>query len=372
MRRAFVFKLKPTAAQAAGLQRYLDVTRSVYNAALEQRIAAWALGEHRSWIDQSREIRELREAGLLEGCHVHLAQHALKRLDRAYAAFFSRCATATTQKGFPRFKGHRHWRSLHFKEYGNGCALRDGRLRVSKIGAIRVRQHRPLVGTPKTATLIRKADGWYVHVVCDTGDPPPLRHGGRATGIDVGLEAFATLADGERIANPRHMRHASRKLKAEQRVLARKRRGSRSRDKQRQRVALAHLHVARARRDFHHKLARDLVARFDRIAVEDLTVAAMRSAGGARKRGLNGSMADASWAQFFAILAEKCEQEGVELVKVDPRYTSQTCSGCGVIAKKTLSQRQHECDCGTSLHRDHNAAINIQHRAWAAPVVEAA
>jgi putative transposase len=373
MVRTFVFKLKPTAAQGAALERYLRTTRDVYNAALEQRIAAWHGGEHRSWIDQSREIKDLREAGLLDGCHVHTVQHALRRLDLAYAAFFSRCKQGVTRKGFPRFKGARYWRSIHFKEYGRGgCELRDGLLRVSKVGAIRVRQHRQLEGTPKTCAIIHKPDGWFAHIVCDLGDSPELRGGDRVTGIDLGLESFATLADGEQIANPRHLRHAEKKLKAEGRALSRKRRGSRRRSKQRERLALAHLKLARIRRDFHHNLALNLVQRFDRIAVEDLAVAAMRSAGGAYKRGLNRSMADASWGQFLAILAEKCEANGVELVSVDPKYTSQTCSACGLVRKKALSERRHECPCGASLHRDHNAAINIQHRAWAVPVAEAA
>ena len=208
MVRTFVFKLKPTAAQAEALERYLDVTRDVYNAALEQRIAAWRVGEHHSWVDQSREIKELREAGLIDGCHVHTVQHTLRRLDLAYAAFFSRCKQGTARKGFPRFKGARYWRSIHFKEYGNGCEMRDGLLRVSKVGAIRIRQHRELEGKPKMCTLVRKPDGWFAHIVCDFGDAPVLRGGERATGIDLGLEFFATLADGERIVNPRHLRHA--------------------------------------------------------------------------------------------------------------------------------------------------------------------
>lgn len=373
MRQTFVFKLKPTASQAAGLQRYLDVAREVYNAALEQRIAAWARGEHRSWVDQSREIKDLRESGLLGGCHVHTVQGALRRLDRAYQAFFARCAVGAGSAGFPRYKARRHWRSVEFKQYGQGCALRGGRLRVLNVGLIRVRLHRGIVGKPKTVAIVRKADGWYCHIVCDTGPAPVQRRGDRTTGIDLGLEAYATLSDGERIANPRFLLRAQGKLKAEQRALSRKQRGSSRSEKQRRRLALAHLRVARSRRDFHHKLARDLVTRFDRIAVEDLAVAAMRSsAPGPTQAALNRSMADAAWAQFVEILAQKCESEGVELIRVDPRLTSQACSGCRATTTKDLGTRWHDCACGVSLHRDHNAAINIETWAWAAPIVEAA
>ena len=366
MNKTFVFKLKPTATQEAGLQTYLDVTREVYNAALEQRMHAWRHGRvGRTWVEQQREVKDLRAAGLLRGCHVHASQTAIRRLDRSYRAFFA-------GSGYPRFKGRRHWRSFTFNNYGNGCVIRDGRARITSVGSIRLRQHRELEGTPKTATIVRKADGWYVHIACDMGSAPALRGGERSTGLDLGLEAFATLSDGQRIANPRHLRHAAKGLAREQRALARKQRGSQRRDKQRQRVALAHLKVDRARRDFHQKLALDLVQRFDRIAVEDLAVAAMRSKGGAYKRGLNRSMADASWGQFLTILAEKCEQQGVELVTVDARHTSQICSGCGVVEKKALSERWHDCECGVSLHRDHNAALNIEHRAWSVPAVEVA
>lgn len=364
--KTFVYKLKPTNAQAEGLQRYLDVTREVYNAALEQRMTAWRQSRTaRTWVDQQRELKDVRADGLLRDCYAQAVQHAVRRLDRSYASFFR-------GGGFPRFKGYRHWRSFTFPQYGRGCEVEDGRLRVHSVGSIRLRQHRELEGTPKTATIVRKADGWFVHVVCDTGPAPVLRGGDRTTGIDLGLEAFATLSDGQRIANPRPMRQAAKKLAREQRVLARKKLGSTRRAKQRQRVALAHLKVQRARRDFHHKLALDLVQRFDRIAVEDLAVAAMRSKGGAYKRGLNRSMVDASWGQFLLVLAEKCEASGVELVTVDARYTSQICSGCGAIEKKALSERWHDCPCGASLHRDHNAAKNIEHRAWEVPVVEVA
>lgn len=365
MHKTLVFKLKPTTAQEAALDRYLDVTREVFNAALEQRIIAWRQGTSLGWVKQARDLKHLRSAGLLDGVHNHTVVSTLLRLDRAYGKFFA-------GGGFPRFKSARHWRSFTFAQYGHGCHIKDGRLRVSKVGDIKLRQHRDLDGTPKACTLVRKADGWYAHILCDTGVAPLLRGGDRTTGIDLGLEAFATLSDGSRVANPRPARAAHAKLVREQRDLQRKQRGSARRDKQRQRVALAHLKVQRARRDFHHKLARDLVSRFDRIAVEDLAVAAMRSKGGAYKRGLNRSMADAAWGEFLTILAQKCEQEGVELVAVNPACTSQTCSGCGAIEKKHLSERWHDCECGVSLHRDHNAAINIEHRAWAVPVVEEA
>jgi putative transposase len=391
VRRTFVYKLKPTVTQAAGLDRYLEVTRHLYNAALEQRLAVYrGCGEARGWRAQSREIRDLRAGGMLEGCHVHAAQTALKRLDLAYAAFFRRCRAGVRRKGFPRFKAARHWRSVQFKEWGNGVSLDADarRLKITGVGAVRVRLHRPLQGVAKTCALVKKADGWYAHIVCDLGaapvvaDPQLVPEAQRAA-FDLGVESFAILHDGTPIENPRHLRHAAWKLRHEQKALARCQHGSHRRAKQRERVAKAHLKLARARRDFHHKQALALAERYVAVAVEDLTVTAMVASArgtidkpGRRVRqnaGLNRSILDAGWSQFLTVLSEKLEARGGVLVRVDPRGTSQRCSRCGARVPKALSERWHQCSaCGLSLHRDHNAALNIYHRAWAVPVAEAA
>jgi putative transposase len=386
--RCYVYKLKPTARQVASLDRYLDVLREVYNAALEQRIRAWRMtGSSPGWFAQKREIKELRAAGLLEGLHVHPVQDALRRLDLAYLAFFRRCRQGVRRKGFPRFRSRRYWCSFTFQQYGNGVRLEDHSrwLRISGVGAVRIRLHRPVQGTPKTCTIVKKADGFYAHLVCALPDKAPADDvdPGRRAALDLGVEALMTLHTGERIANPRHLRRAARKLRAEQRALARKRKGSRRRAKQRERVAKAYLKVARARRDYLHKQARMLAERFRFIAVEDLTVATMvRSAKGTvahpgsrvrQKTGLNRSILDASWGELLQMLDYKLAERGGRLVPVSKDGTSQVCSGCGAHVPKPLSQRSHECpDCGRRLHRDHNAAINIYHRAWAAPVAEAA
>jgi putative transposase len=386
MHRTYVYKLKPTARQVEGLDRYLRVTRAIYNAALEQRRDVYSrTGATRSWIDQSLEIKDLYAAGLLEGCSVKPVQHTLKRLDLAYEAFFRRCGTTAKAKGFPRFKGHRHWRSIHFKEHGNGCRFDAGtqRLRVLGVGSIRVRLHRPTAGIVKRVILVLKPDGWYAYVVCDVG-AAPARVVGEAVGLDVGIATLATLSTGERVTNPRHLRAAERKLLTEQRSMSRKRRGSRRRDKQRQRVALAYLHVARCRRDFHHKTAHALAERYTTIVVEDLAVTNMvRSARGtvenpgrrvAQKAGLNRGIQDAGWAQLTTLLGEKLEARGGVLIRVDPRRTSQTCAECGTVdAASRRTQAVFCCTaCGHTAHADHNAARNILNRAGAVPVVEAA
>jgi putative transposase len=387
MQRTIVYKLKPTARQAGELERYLRVTRAVYNAALEQRIAAWDRGEHRSWVDQSRELAEVRQAGLLEGCHVHAVQLALRRLERAYDGFFARCRADARRKGFPRFKSGRYWRSFAFKEHGNGWRIAgDGRrLRITGVGQVRVRAHRPLPGIPKTLSVVRKADGWYAHVVCQPADVPavPDTNPGFRAALDLGVEALATLHTGQRVANIRAGAHARMKLTGEQRALARCRRGSNRRRKQAHRVALAHLKLARVRRDHLHKQTSLLAEQYRYIAVEDLTITAMSSTArgtieqpGRRvrqKAGLNRSILDAGWGEFLSLLEYKLQAHGGGLIRVDPRGTSQQCSGCGQRVQKALSEREHHCPhCGLVVHRDHNAAVNIHQRAWAVPVAEAA
>ena len=388
MTRCYVFKLKPTASQAARLQRCLDLAREVYNAGLEQRIRAYrTTGRSPGWYEQKREIKELRAAGFTDGIHVHVLQETLRRLDRAYQAFFRRCAQGASRKGFPRFKAARHWRSFTFQEYGNGVRLDADtrRLRVSGVGSARVRLHRPLEGTPKTVTIVRKPDGWYARIVCELPDTLAVAdvNPAQRAALDLGVEALATLHTGERIENPRPLASARRKLLAEQRALSRKKRGSRRRAKQRERVARAHLKIARVRRDYLHKQSRTLAERYLLIAVEDLTVAAMtRSAKGTivmpgrrvrQKAGLNRAILDAAWGELLELLDYKLQEHGGGLVCVDARATSQACSGCGAQVPKPLSERRHDCPhCGLSIHRDHNAALNIHHRAWAVPVAEAA
>jgi len=209
---------------------------------------------------------------------------------------------------------------------------------------------------PKTVTISREADGYYVCFSCADVPMQPLPSTGQEIGIDLGLESFATLSTGERIFNPRWYRKAERRLKTAQRRVSCCKRGSNRRRKAVVLLAKAHLKVKRQRRDFHHKEALKLVQANDTIYHEDLHTANM-----VKNHHLAKSISDAGWSAFLGILAAKAVYAGRRVVAVPPAYTSQTCSGCGVIVSKGLSVRWHSCpDCGTSLHRDHNAAKNIQ------------
>jgi putative transposase len=279
------------------------------------------------------------------------------RLDKTYQAFFRRVQRGE-KAGFPRFKGRDRFHSFTFKEYGNGATLDNGFLALSKIGRIAVHWSRSLEGTPKTVTISREADGWYVAISCADVPMHPLPPTGQETGIDLGIEAFATLADGTRILTPGCYRKAERYLAKCQRRAARRKKGSHRRRKAVCVLAKAHQTVRRQRQDFHHKTALALVRAFDTIYHEDLQVANM-----VRNHHLAKSIQDAGWSAFLTILTFKAASAGKRVQAVDPAFTSQICSGCGAMVAKGLSVRWHSCsECGTSLHRDENAARNTQWR----------
>ena len=177
---------------------------------------------------------------------------------------FAGCS-AVKKAGFLRFKGRERLHSFTYKEYGNGTRLDNGCLVLSKIGRIVVRWSRPLEGTPKTVMISREADGWYVAFSCAEVPVQPLPLTGQEAGIDLGVESFATLADGEQIANPRVFRLAEMALRRAQRRVARRKQGSHRRRKAVHLLRRVHQHVRRARQDFHYKTALALVRRYDTI-----------------------------------------------------------------------------------------------------------
>jgi putative transposase len=279
----------------------------------------------------------------------------LARLDKTYQAFFRRLK-AGEKAGFPRYQAHTRYHSFTFKEFGNGATVDNGFLVLSKIGRIVVRWCRPLEGTPKTVTISKEADGWYVCFSCADAPIQAVPPTGRETGIDLGLEAFATLSDGTRIFSPGWYRKAERSLKTAQRRVTRRKKGGNRRRKAVALLAKAHQKVRRQRADFHHKTALALVRANGVIYHEDLRTANM-----VKNHYLAKSIQDAGWGIFLAILAAKAAYAGRRVESVPPAFTSQRCSGCGVLVSKGLSVRWHACPaCGTSLHRDHNAAKNIE------------
>ena len=266
VRKTYKFKLKPTPEQERLLDRALLLCRQVYNAAIAERRDAWGkCGVAVGYYQQKAELpgikAEMPEYGEV---HSQVLQDVVQRVDRAFQAFFRR-VKAGEMPGYPRFHGRNRYNSLTYPQFGNGAILDNGFLVLLKIGRLAVRWSRPMEGMPKTVTIRREADGWYVAISCADVPAHPLPATGQETGIDLGLEAFATTSDGTRIFHPGWYRQAERRLKTAQRRVSRRKKGSNRRRKAVTMLAKAHLKVKRQRQDFHHKTALQLVQTNDTI-----------------------------------------------------------------------------------------------------------
>ena len=276
-------------------------------------------------------------------------QDTLRRLDKTYKAFFGRVQRGQ-KAGFPRFKGRHRYDSFTYPQ--SGFAL-SSKLQLSKIGNVKIKQHREIVGGIKTLTIRREAGCWYACFSVEFA-PTPLPNSEKTVGIDVGLESFATLSNGRPIQNHRYYRAAQAKLRRAQRKVARRaKKTSKRRGKAILLLQKAHQHVANQRKHFQHKWSYRVVQNFGMIVVEDLHIKGLSA-------GLHSkAVHDVGWSAFIHMLDYKAANAGRQVIKVDARNTSQECPQCGALEKKHISERIHQCDCGLTLHRDHAAALVI-------------
>jgi putative transposase len=353
--RAYVFKLYPTRTQRAALVATLDTHRHLYNRALAERQTAYETAQRTlTYGEQSATLKAQRASNpSMARTNFSSCQRTLKRLHRAFAAFFRR-VEAGAAPGYSRFKGQGRFDTVEYT-HTDGCRFFGTSLYVQHVGRIKVKQHRPTEGVVKAVALTRKADGWHACVVCELPAPEVIESPLPAVGIDVGLASFLATSEGETIAPLRAYRQAQQALRRAQRRVARRKQGSARRRKAVAQLRRLHLKVARQRRDFHHKTALALVRRSGLIAHE-----ALRITGIARSR-LAKSTLDAGWGGFLSILSHKAADAGVSVVAVPPHRTSQRCSACGALpaVPKTLKDRVHACPCGYTADRDVNAARNI-------------
>lgn len=358
MKRVYEYRIHPTAAQAATLDKTCHLLRSLYNAALQERRDAWQ--KQRISIsrgNQSAQLKDIRAADPeYAAINAQVMQDVVARCDLSFQAFFRRVKSGDTP-GYPRFKGRGQYESFTFRQADKGYGVKlhaaAKRLYVHGVGKVRIRLHREHQGKLKQVRILRRADGWYAQFACVDVPAKPMPSAGRSVGLDVGISTFAATSDGALHPNPRHYENAQAALaKAQQRVSCRKKRSNRRRKAQKL-VAKLHLKVARQRRDRHHKLAFKIVKENDLIAVESLNIK------GLSRGTLSKQVNDAGWGQFINILAYKAESAGRILVKVNPRGTSQACSACSAPVPKDLSVRTHRCSCGYTADRDVNAAKNV-------------
>ncbi|MCQ8190104.1 RNA-guided endonuclease InsQ/TnpB family protein [Streptomyces rugosispiralis] len=391
MIRAYKFLMRPTVGQQASLGEMLRDHCSLYNGALQERRDAYRHASKTSiaYGQQSAQLREIRACDpQRQGRWSFSSQQAtLRRLGKAFAAFFRRVKSGETP-GYPRFRGVNWFDTVEFPKDGDGCRWNSTphdpvtRVRLQGIGHVKVHQHRPVKGRVKTISVKREGQRWYVILTAEQTAPEPLPQTGSMVGIDMGIANFLADSNGEFVSNPRHGRKAAAKLEAAQQALSRFPRVPRDKrtanhqgavDK----VAGLHRKVRFQRLDHAHKTALDLVSKHDVIAHEDLKIRNMvkvpvpkpdpdrpggfLSNGAAAKAGLNRSISDAGWGVFLTILHAKAESAGRELIAVDPRNTSRTCPTCGhVSAENRPTQEKFHCvSCGHSAHADTVGALNV-------------
>ncbi len=384
MRLTFRYPVYPTRTQEITLLQWLDHLCELQNSARHDRKVAWETeGERVSCNEQQKKLTVAREKYAdFRAVPQDMQVCALERMDKAFDAFYRRCKNGAAKKGYPRHRKRiksMTWKLRMYKvknkstgEYERvrenpirKTSWKHNRLKVPKLGEVKIYMHRPLQGDPKEISLVKKASGWYAHISCELPDTPKVEPTD-AIAVDVGTAHYLTTSEGEKEDNPRWYRQAEGLLHKHSKDLSRKKLGSNRRKKQQHKLALHHERTTNRRKDFIGKLVYKLYHHKENnvLIAEDLSVSNM-----VQNQYLSKSISDASWGTFFKWAGDIAERDGFHFHQVDPKNTSQTCSSCGQKSPKKLSLaiRTFDCSfCGTSLDRDHNAARNILYKAAAA------
>ena len=354
---SYKYRAYPDTTTETRLITALDTCRWLYNNLLEALTTARENSISLQMQDTQARIVTLKgENPALKGVYSKVLQMV------NYTLWSNIAALAQTKKngrkiGKLRFKSAFRYRTLNYNQSGFKIDREQSTIMFSKIGAIPFNMHRPYTGTVKGVLITRSGDRWYVIVQAEQEVSEPKKDG-RSVGIDVGLNSFAVDSDGAVIENPRFYEQTRDKLRKLQQSVARKKRFSKNWTKAKSKLEKVYDQITNQKKDFLHKLSRRYVDTYATICVEDLNIKGLKEKG--NSTGLHRSIHDASWGRFYSYLSYKAESAGTNLIKVDPRNTSQMCSNCGSIVKKTLSERVHRCPyCGFVAERDYNAAVNI-------------
>ena len=260
--------------------------------------------------------------------------------------------------GYPRFKAENRYDSITYPQ--TGFEITDGKLKISKIGEIKLKQHRSINGNIKTCIIKKETDKWYVSLSVEYACTPIKRSIiSKPVGIDMGIRSFVVTSDGQIIDNPKYLIKQENKLIKLQQKLSSKVKRSNNRKKARIIVAKLHKKIFNQRKDFQHKLSRQIINNYDMLAVEKLKIRNM-----VQNPYLSKSISDSGWGQFLNMLEYKAEEAGIPFFRIEPKYTSIDCNNCGTKVPKTLANRIHICPkCNIVIDRDINAAINIKQKA---------
>lgn len=348
MIKTYTFKVKPHRHLEKTLDRFLGTTRTVYNVAKEVREEAYRKGVSINYYGLSAQLTEAKkEFKWVSEVPAQSLQAILERLENGYKKFFGDLKKGVkTSK--PKWAKKGRWNSIPFKE----ISIKNRRFRLPKLGEIKVFKFKVPKGELRTATLVKEADGWYLKVVVKSDEEKPKNQG--FVGIDMGLAYFLTTSDGEFVENPKHLFKYLAQLRIENRALARKKKGSSNWKKQKVKLSRLHQKIQRTRKDFLHKQSSLLAKDFGTVVIEDLNIKAM-----SKNSRLSKHILDCAWGTFFGMLENK-----MNVVRVDPKHTSQRCFKCGHVDKNNRkTQSQFECvSCGHTENADLNAGKNILKR----------
>lgn len=395
MYRAFTFRLRPSKSQLVALGELLAFQREMYNAALEERRGAWEQNGRSVWrIDQYAQLTKWEDPRI-DQFGMTVCRGSLLRVDRAFRGFFKRVKEYQEAKalgvqdlekpGYPRFKSARRFESVEWTQANSWRFTDRKHLRIQGVGHVKLQRRkgqRWMKGVPKTLTVRNVRDGvWEATVFCKIEQSAVVHsHPESAVGVDVGIASFATLSGGERVENPRWYRAQEQKIVAKQRWRDTRapNKGTVRNQRANYEVKRLHAKIACQRRDFHHKLSKHLVTENALVVVEELDIENMTKSpnprpnddggfdpnGASKKAGLNKSILDAGWGDFMRMVEYKAADAGAQFLRVDPRYTSQTCFECGHVARENrVTQAEFKCvNCGHQAHADVNAAQNILRR----------
>ena len=389
MKLTFRYPVYPTKIQETTLLEWLDHLCELQNSARNNRkFAHEEEGRFVSLYDQEQLLKIAREKyDDFREVPQDFQVSILKRVDKAFDAFRRRCEMDAAKKGYPRYKKRVRSLTWSLRKYTKvvrrktkdtdkqtirvrqnpirETTWKHDRLKVPKLGEVKIYMHRPLEGDPTEVTLVKKASGWYAHISCELPDIPKVKPTA-AIAVDMGTTHYLTTSEGEKEDNPRWYHQAEGLLRKHSKDFSRKKKGSNRSKKQQHKLALHHERTANRRKDFIGKLVYKLYHHYENnvLVAEDLSVSNM-----VKNKHLSKSISDASWSAFFKWVGNIAERDGFHFHQVDPKNTSQICSNCGQKSPKKLSlaMRTFNCQaCGTSLDRDHNAALNILFRAAAA------
>ena len=347
--RMFRYRIYPSRKQKIKIIDNFKVCKTIYNELLAASINNYnETGKGLFKYDFNKLL-----TSKYQNIHSQVMQNVSDRVHKSFSNFFRRIKNKSKKKGFPRFKSS--VKSITYPQSGFKF-INERKLHVSKIGNLPIIIDRIPKGKVKTMTIKRnKAGQWFAVFSSEVETPKLIHSSNESVGIDVGLENFAALSNGKIITNPRYLIKSENKLKKLHKKLSRKKKVSKNRFKSKLLLARQYVKVTNQRTDFLHKTSRDIANRYSLIAVEDLKINKM-----VKNHNLAKHITDASWNSFIQMLSYKAVDCGGQLIKVNPRNTSKTCSECGAIKEMPLSNRTFICsNCNLVCNRDLNASINI-------------